>query len=64
MAQILPFSAISGHFVKKIYNLTRQPLCFHHFARPWPLTSRPAAAGSGAARVSKRLPLVCPATAC
>ncbi len=27
-------------FCKKNLYLSRQPLCFHHFARPWPLTSQ------------------------
>ncbi len=42
MAQILPYSAILCHFrtfCKENLYLNRQPLCFHHFARPWPLTS-------------------------
>ena len=39
----VPFSAISGHFVKKIYTSPDNLFCFHHFARPWPLTSRRAA---------------------
>ncbi len=42
MAQILLFSAISWHFVKKIYTSTGNLFCFHHFARLWPLTSRRA----------------------
>ena len=46
MAQILPYSAILCHFrtfCKENLYLTRQPLCFHHFARDRPLTSRHAA---------------------
>ncbi len=45
MAQILPYCAILCHFqafCKENLYLTRQPLLFHHFARPWPLTSRRA----------------------
>ncbi len=45
MAQIVPFCAILCHFLvfcKENLHLNRQPLCFHHFAKPWPLTSRPA----------------------
>ena len=41
----LPYSAILCHFrtfCKANLYLTRQPLCFNHFARPWPLTSRRA----------------------
>ena len=48
MAQILPFSAILCHFLtfcKETLYLSRQPLCFHHFARRWPLTSRGPGAG-------------------
>ena len=43
MAQIVPFCAISGHFVKKIYTSTGNLFCFNDFAKPWPLTSRRAA---------------------
>ena len=73
MAQIVPFCAILCHFrtfCKENLYLNRQPLCFHHLARAV-ATDIPACrfakhnAGSNrAARVSKRLPLVCPATAC
>ncbi len=43
MAQILPYSAILCHFrtfCKENLYFNRQPLCFHHFAKPRPLTSR------------------------
>ena len=42
MVQIVPFCAILCHFrtfCKENLYLNRQPLCFHHFARTWPLTS-------------------------
>ncbi len=33
MADILPFCAISGHFVKKIYTSPDNLFCFNDFAR-------------------------------
>ena len=58
----VPFSAISGHFVKKIYTSPDNLFCFHHF-RQAVATDIPAcrfakhnAGQAGAARVNKRLP--------
>ena len=58
----LPFSAISGHFVKKTCTSPGNLFCFNHFARPWPLTSRRAALPSIQAPESADFrPRLCPA---
>ena len=62
MTQIVPFSAISGYFAKKIYTSAGNLFCFNHFARPWPLTSRGAALPSIQAPESADFrPRLCPA---
>ena len=38
MAEIVAILCHFRVFCKENLYLNRQPLCFHHFARPWPFT--------------------------